>query len=236
MTPESIESERPSKSSNLEFYPVVCCTASRRATEIEGFDDNYIQGAGDDSESWSHGLTSAVFWKHKRQLLNANKEDIGGLIQELMLMEKKIDQDKRIYSILPTSERIYVARLVAATRLENYDGAVICDDKPEEGASQAERPKHENLLSLKCGPGKLGSRALRAELSRVPPFILAITSRTPSPKILFTCATGTDLSVGVALVVLCLFFNHDCQSSFFSKLASNSGSPFCMAKMVTIGN
>lgn len=235
VTPETIDSELPSESSNLEFYPVVCCTASRRVTGIEGFDDNYIQGAGDDSESWSHGLTSAVFWKHKRQLLNASQNDIGGLIQELMLMEKKIDEDKKIYSILPPSERLYVARLVAATRLENYDGAVICDDKPEEGASQAERPKHENLLSLKCGPGKLGSRALRSELSRVPPFIMAITSRTPSPKILFSCATGTDLSIGVALVVLCLFFNDDCQS-YFSKPAPNSGSPFSMVKMVTIGN
>lgn len=191
---------------------------------MEGFDDGYIQGAGDDSESWSHGMTSAVFWKHKRQLLNATKNDIGGLIQELVLMEKKIDQDKKIYSILPSSERLYVARLVAATRLENYDGAVICDDKPEEDATEAERPKHENLLSLKCGPGKLGSRALRAELSRVPPFILAITSRTPSPKILFSCATGTDLSVGVALVVLCLFFNDDCQS-YSSKPASSSVPP-----------
>lgn len=202
---------------------------------MEGLDDGYIQGAGDDSESWSHGMTSAVFWKHKRQLLNATKNDIGGLIQELVLMEKKIDQDKKIYSILPSSERLYLARLVAATRLENYDGAVICDDKPEEDATEAERPKHENLLSLKCGPGKLGSRALRAELSRVPPFILAITSRTPSPKILFSCATGTDLSVGVALVVLCLFFNDDCQS-YSSKPASNLVPPSCMAKMVTRGN
>lgn len=183
---------------------------------MEGFEDGYIQGAGDDSESWSHGLTSAVFWKYRRQLLNATQNDIRGLIQELVLTEQKIDQDKKIYSLVPPSERLYVATLVAAaTRLGNYDGAVICDDKAEENASEADRPKHENLLSLKCGPGKLGSRALRAELSRVPPFILAITSRTPFPKILFSCATGTDLSIGVALVVLCLFYNDDCQSLFF---------------------
>lgn len=179
---------------------------------MEGFDDGYIQGAGDDSESWSHGLTSAVFWKHKRQLLSATKNDTASLIHGLVLLEKNIDQDEKIHSILPPSETLYVARLVAAARLENYDGTVICDDNPKEAASEAERPKDENLLSLKCGPGKLGSRALRAELSRVPPFILAISSRTSSPKILFSCATGTDLSVGVALVVLCLFFNDDRQS------------------------
>lgn len=188
---------------------------------MEGFGDGYIQGAGDDSESWSHGLTSALFWKHKRQLLSATNNDIASLIHELVLLDKKIDQDKKIHSILPPSERLYVARLVAAARLENYDGVIICDDKREGTASEAERPKHENLLSLKCGPGKLGSRALRAELSRVPPFILAITSRTPSPKILFSCATGTDLSIGVALVVLCLFFNDDCQS-YSSKPAIQS--------------
>ena len=125
-----------------------------------------------------------------------------------------------IYPILGPSGRLYVARLVAAARVRNYDGVVICDGKPEGTANEAERPNHGNSLSLKCGPGKLGSRALRAELSRVPPFILTITSRNPSPKILFSCDTGTDLSVGVALVVLCLFFNDDCQS-YSSKPAIN---------------
>lgn len=205
----------------MEFYPVVCCTASKRATGTEEFDDGYIQGAGDDSEGWSHGLTSAVFWKHKRQLLSATQEDIAGLVQELVLLEKQKDEDINIHSILGPSERLYLARLVAAARVQNYDGVVICGGKPEETANEAERPNHGNSLSLKCGPGKLGSRALRAELSRVPPFISAITSRTPSPKILFSCATGTDLSVGVALVVLCLFFNDDCQS-YSSKSAINT--------------
>lgn len=126
-----------------------------------------------------------------------------------------------IHPILGLSGRLYVARLVAAARVQNYDGVIICDDKPEGTANEAERPNHGNSLSLKCGPGKLGSRALRAELSRVPPFILSITSRNPSPKILFSCDTGTDLSVGVALVVLCLFFNDDCQS-YSSKSAINT--------------
>lgn len=179
---------------------------------MEEVDEGYIQGAGDDSESWSYGLTSAVYWKNKGQLLSASKEDIASLIQELMLSEKKQDEDKNIHSILPPLEILYIARLVAAARVENYDGVVICDDKSEGTADDSERPKHGNLLSLKCGPGKLGSRALRAELSRVPAFIVAITSRISSPRILFSCATGTDLSVGVALVVLCLFFNDDCQS------------------------
>lgn len=186
---------------------------------MEEFDDGYIQGAGDDSEGWSHGLTSAVFWKHERQLLSATQESIAGLVQELVLLENQKDGDKKIHLILGQSKRLYVARLVAA-RVENYDGVVVCDDKPEESGNESERPNHGNRLLLQCGLGKLGSRALRSELPRVPPFILAITSRTPSPKILFSCATGTDLSVGVALVVLCLFFNDDCQS-YFSKSATN---------------
>lgn len=204
----------------MEFYPVVCCTASKRATGTEEFDNGYIQGAGDDSESWSHGLTSAVFWKHKRQLLSATQEDIVGLVHELVLLEKQKEVDTMIHPILGPSGRLCVARLVAAAGVQNYDGVVICDHKPEGTVNEAERPNHGNSLSLKCGPGKLGSRALRAELSRVPPFILTITSRNPSPKIIFSCGTGTDLSVGVALVVLCLFFNDDCQS-YSSKSAIN---------------
>lgn len=64
-----------------------------------------------------------------------------------------------------------------------------------------------NMLVLSCGIGKLGSRALRSQLPRVSPFIVSLDKHSTNPRILFTCSTGTDLSAGVALAVLCLYFN-----------------------------
>ena len=66
-------------------------------------------------------------------------------------------------------------------------------------------------LDILCGDGKLGSRALRSQLPRIPPFIASLADFGSTPKILFVCPTGKDLSVGIALAVLCLFFDDNCK-------------------------
>lgn len=59
---------QPTSLANLEYYPLLLCTASRRVSNMEsgtalynpvdwlepGTEYNYIQGAGDDSEAWAH--------------------------------------------------------------------------------------------------------------------------------------------------------------------------------------
>jgi tRNA A64-2'-O-ribosylphosphate transferase len=55
-------------------------------------------------------------------------------------------------------------------------------------------------------PGKLGSRDLRAQLSRLPPFIEGLPILEGNAcRILICDPTGKDLSVGVALAILCLY-------------------------------
>ncbi len=211
MTPDVSDFELLSFGSpNLGFYPIVCCTASRRATGREEADNGYIQGAGDDSESWSHGLTPDVFWRHEQQLLLATNEELPDLIRELMISEMETKSEHEdVISILPL-RNIYLSTLAAATQKGNFDAIIFCIGNDANNIDWKELPKKTKILSLKCGSGKLGSRALRAELSVVPPFISALASQIDSPRILFACPTGKDLSVGVALVVLCLFFNDDC--------------------------
>ena len=43
------------------YYPVILCSASRRVLGAEMSEGAYIQGAGDDSEGWSRGLTPILF-------------------------------------------------------------------------------------------------------------------------------------------------------------------------------
>lgn len=173
-------------------------------------DNKYIQGAGDDSESWSQGLTCTAFWQHQQQLLAATDEELPDLIEEVMVIEKRRESKmENMVSITPMNN-LYLGTLAAATDAKNFDGVIICSDNLS-SKTDTEQPKQAKPLFLNCGPGKLGSRALRAELSRVPPYIASLTARTDSPKILFACSTGADLSVGVALVVSCLFFDDDCK-------------------------
>lgn len=70
-----------------DFHPVVCCTASRRVPGGEELSAGYyVQGAGDDTENWAHGLTPPVFWAHADELLDpaTPEAELPGLIQRLV--------------------------------------------------------------------------------------------------------------------------------------------------------
>lgn len=69
-----------------DFRPVICCTASRRVTggEMSGH-TGYIQGAGDDTENWAHGLTPPVFWAHADELLATPEAELPDTIKRLVV-------------------------------------------------------------------------------------------------------------------------------------------------------
>lgn len=197
------------RKADLEFYPVVCCTASRRATGSQ-VSENYVQGAGDDSESWSHGLTSTVFWRHHQELLDAGDNELPSLIQNFINLEKDSDTIEGCVLITPT-KNVYLGTLAAVKRAQDFAVVVFCSDMRSDLVLADEEQLKGKILDLKCGSGKLGSRALRGKLSAVSAFVSALTTGLKCPKILFVCSTGNDLAVGVALVVLCLFFDDDCE-------------------------
>ena len=107
--------------------------------------------------------------------------------------------------IRPTSN-IFLAK--HPTDFTSFDGIIMCSDASADTDMLMEEVKPKaNILVLSCGVGKLGSRALRSQLPRVSPFITSLGKHNINSRILFTCSTGTDLSAGVALAVLCLFFD-----------------------------
>ena len=181
-------------------------------------EDGYIQGAGDDSEGWSKGLTPNLFWKYREQLLAADQEDIPDLIEDLITTDQESGAaDSDAVKIGPT--KLYIGTLSSARQAEHYDCIIVCGGtmpfKPEQDTKDAQK---KATLYLPCGDGKLGSRALRSQFPRIPPFISNLPAYGLPPKILFMCPTGKDLSVGVMLVVLSLFFDDNCKlhsSSFF---------------------
>lgn len=172
----------------------------------------YIQGAGDDSESWSHGLTAAEFWDNKRQLLAARDENIPDLIEQFKAAGKEFNLPHTI-AVRVASTNICIGTLSAASQTESYDGVIICSDTPPaETKTGRDNFKRTNTLHFCCSDGKLGSRALRRHLPRLVPFINSLVMRDESPRLLVACSTGKDFSVGIALAVLCIFFDDECKS------------------------
>lgn len=180
---------------------MVLCSASKRVHGAEMSEGGYIQGAGDDSEGWAHGLTPPVFWANKSILFSTAEEDLPELIEELVGQHGKQDTGQQATLIAPT-RNIYISRTDPGLNDSGlYDLVIDCNGNPAAVEGDAKR------LNLGCGSAKLGSRDLRKSLDKVQSFVSAHLLADPSRSLLVTCETGKDLSAGAVLAILCIFYN-----------------------------
>lgn len=183
-----------------DYNLVVLCSASKRVHGAEMSEGGYIQGAGDDSEGWAHGLTPPVFWANKQRLLNTTEGDLPGLIEDLMEGHRKQNIGQQATLIAPT-RNVYASQTDRGSSNSGcYDLIINCNGSP----ADSDDPTR---LNLGCGFLKQGSRDLRKALSKVQSFVSSRLLMNPSQSLLVTCESGKDLSVGTVLAILCLFYN-----------------------------
>ncbi|KAF2181627.1 initiator tRNA phosphoribosyl transferase [Zopfia rhizophila CBS 207.26] len=180
-----------------DFHPIVLCTASRRVHGGEVSEGGYIQGAADDHEAWARGLTPKVFWNNKEKLLSTNEEELPDLIVELVKGERKLDA---VPTLIKPTCNLYISSSQNLD-ISAFDIILSCTPEPLE-TTNSEHLK-QKYKHLPCGTGKLGSRDLRNQLPRIPGFFEALPLELGNN--LVCCPTGKDLSVGVALAILCLY-------------------------------
>ncbi|KAF1346641.1 tRNA A64-2'-O-ribosylphosphate transferase [Delphinella strobiligena] len=205
----SIPTEPPEFS---EFYPIICCTSSRRVPGGEASEGGYIQGAGDDAESWAHGLTAPLFWANQDALMQHSEEELPSIIEQ-MVNEAGVGGSGDATLVKPT-KFLYISTMDhAETAAQNgaFDFVVTVAQK---ASKPLELKLKERYLNLSCVPGKVGSRQLRLELNKVPTFLftqlLKVQGTRDQPiSILVACATGKDHSIGVGLALLCLLASDD---------------------------
>ena len=172
----------------------------------------YVQGAADDSESWAQGLSPTLFWHNRDRLMAASPNEIEELIKEILLSEsigdgqlpQGLNQGPLLKLIKPTTP-IYIGDLsiLGNPMPVDYDAMVVCNAKSDPNLEAKYTRKY---IHLACPNGKLGGRLLRKEL---PKMHKVLDTLQPFRRLLFCCATGRDLSVGAALVALCLYFKND---------------------------
>lgn len=183
-----------------DFHPIVLCTASRRVRGAEASENGYIQGAADDHEAWSHGLTPPVFWKHKDLLMSTSEEDATDVISKLIKEQRSSCATASL--IQPTSQ-LYISSS-DNVQFSGFDVVVSCTPEPL-APSALKEAGVKHYLHLKCQSGKLGSRDLRTQLAHLPPFFASLPAPSAQGNMFLCCPTGKDLSVGVALAILCLY-------------------------------
>ena len=186
-------------SSDQAYHHIILCSASRRVWGAEISEGGYIQGAGDDSEGWSHGLTAQLFWEHKELLVRTSEDELPALITGLVEQDQSRHSSTKVTRVVPTSN-IYLA-LGPLEKFEGFEVIINC-----QGDEQGSISSH---LYLNCRSGKLGSKDLRDKLPFAVDAVSKQLSKHPESQILVTCSTGKDLSIGVAVAVLCLLYDDE---------------------------
>lgn len=194
-----------------DYHPVICCTASRRVAGGEVSEGGYIQGTGDDTENWAYGLTPALFWQNTELLLSTPEPELPDLITELVASSSTAKCGVwAIAPVAPTSS-LYVMPLatLASRPAGDRSIAITLSSAITDPTTWQTAP---DKLDAGIGSGKIGSRNLRAALRQIVDFVKTSLSRLSletgaTPGIMIACQEGKDLSVGVALAILCLLYD-----------------------------
>ncbi|CAL5872012.1 uncharacterized protein PFLUO_LOCUS6269 [Penicillium psychrofluorescens] len=187
------------------YHLLVLCSASKRVHGAEMSEGGYIQGAGDDSEGWAHGLTPPVFWGNQATLKRTAEEDLPDLIADLVAEHQRQNAAVDATLIVPTYN-LYISANDIDIDIEGsrrYDLVIDCNGIP---AAVEGNPKR---LNLGCASAKLGSRDLRKYLDKVRDFVSSQLGPDPTRSLLVTCDTGKDLAAGALLAILCLFYDDE---------------------------
>lgn len=214
------------------FRPVICCTASRRVAdgEMSGH-AGYVQGAGDDTENWAHGLEPPVFWAHADRLLSTPEAELPDLIRSLVAasarpppltgMAAGTDASGLPAAVRQLAPYLYVSPLPLPQAL--LDDPRWCTIALSSTPTPAETwVGSSSYMEVGLGKHKVASRNLRVALANICEFVARFLQTGSKPgdqpggllqeqkRILVACETGgRDISVGVALALLCWCFEDD---------------------------
>ncbi|ANB11912.1 Rit1p [Sugiyamaella lignohabitans] len=204
-----------------EFYPLILCTASRMVQDgtehRQGY--TYVQGAADDHEEWAQLLTPELLWFNRDSLGDSKHTDseLHEMIENLAEQSSRLGagQNKdtsEITLIKPTNISIASRSGCDVEDFVKFDLIIDLSEKSM-SADDDNRKSGYRKLTYPLAAGKKGSKELRTIL----PDLVAVVSNESlfKGKILVICDTGTDFSVGVALVIVCLFYSlsYDCLDS-----------------------
>ncbi|KAI9749374.1 MAG: mitochondrial 5-aminolevulinate synthase [Chaenotheca gracillima] len=214
------DSSLPEERSDFpDFHPLILCTASRRVEGAEVSEGGYIQGAGDDSEGWSHGLTPEVFWSTRDLLLSTPEEELPVLISNLVSTGgnsfKSLSEDNA--TLIQPTANLFLAPLsdlapCLTSRSYTHIITISTTSEPPSELSSVLTPQTTKAKNTYLGlkEGKLGSRALRSQLGSAVRFVSSPCPEGYSErKILIAAQHPHDHGIGVALAILCYFYDED---------------------------
>ncbi|QLQ81258.1 hypothetical protein HG537_0F00190 [Torulaspora globosa] len=208
---------------DANIIPIILCTVSYCAQDgiDKRFGFTYVQGAADDHELWSQGLTAQLFWSDVDYFRDSNRseEEIESRVAQLVLKNGCVSNDisvdyafPQIDSVTPelslgkVRDNLEITDNLIAQLRESYSEVIILSRSVKISAHKPlndELSKFIKLYELQSG-SKASSRELRNQLLIIAPPLQAKLLQKPRKPILISCNSGTDISVGLLLIILSL--------------------------------
>ncbi|KIK69011.1 hypothetical protein GYMLUDRAFT_236879 [Collybiopsis luxurians FD-317 M1] len=197
------------------FIPVICVSASRQVEE--GSDRRsggfvYIQGSGDDHESWGMGLNPAIFWQNRERIFSADRSEMERVVASAVSSSQTETSAHRPSAVGRVDGRILLCSTADLTSSSGKLLTMIGEDSTDVAfivISCREQEKfRDKLRSLffVTSEGKKGqAHFLQTLLPRSMEFIQKYLAQ--GMHVCIACDTGKDLSVGVATAALQKFFD-----------------------------
>ncbi|KAH8550298.1 tRNA A64-2'-O-ribosylphosphate transferase [Umbelopsis sp. PMI_123] len=193
------------------FLPVICLSASQF---IEGGSQArngymYVQGSGDDEESWSLGLTAPMFWRHQKELLNCDASTCEQLAIQIAASSKDLSEQDAAnlesYTYVGNSKIAIGTWKSGEPPLcwDNFDIVINCTD--QEYPENKKDIYSKRYLHLNIPASKKGQHVL---FSCVPIAVKFCKDPIASGKsILVHGIEGKDRAVGIALALLIQYYD-----------------------------
>ncbi|QPG72805.1 hypothetical protein FOA43_000107 [Brettanomyces nanus] len=213
---------------NLEtqqFQPLFLVTASKACPDGEDkmAAYTYVQGAADDHESWSRGLDSQMFWNHVECFSDVLTDESMVVSNVVRLVDSARLASSPVQTIVSgctafwdTTDVTQITSQIFLGKLQDqlphhidvnwksndFTLVVVLDE------SIVASTPHCASYPLTSG-SKKSSRQLRKELPKIMNLIKSVLYADDSNRIILLCGDGSDLSVGVLLACLCMYYNEN---------------------------
>lgn len=233
MTEENIKTDigDPNDHKNKLLYegfdsiPLCLVTVSRQAQDgsqkMDGF--TYVQGAADDHELWSEGLTPEMFWKRFdffTDIRHSDKELHIAVDNMVMLEKAKHSEPDNVDEVFlyrhKMTESLTLGLAVGGSIIgnkiydqlkENYDQVIIfCNDIT---LKLSEELIADGIIKI-CNMPSFSKKSSRDLRQKLPDLYKSVhTTITNGGKTLLACNLGGDISAAVLLSVLVKDYSED---------------------------
>ena len=209
----------PIFSHSEEYLPIILLSASEQSQDGENkmFGYTYVQGAGDDHELWSRGLSPQIFWSKYEEMtdfINITDHQADAIIDEIVSNTKQTEAVSptgnaskfwRSEDIVKVTEILHFGKIdknlsFKETEIDDvfgFDKVIVLDSSFNH---QIEHEKKQRMFAFNLDSGsKKSSKQLRRVLSDI---MEVLTGGGHLRKTLIVCNNGEDLSVAVAICCL----------------------------------